>query len=358
MFTVQAQFGQFLTQRWRFSAGRTGAQPMNVLNGESNHSKTVVRTTQRVPASMRTTYWREAITSILPSLAVDHLTDEPTLARLESRLFGDARLIQIIDKTPACQVMHTPSRLLWRDDYLLVLQLAGHGSYRQVGQQVMLEAGDMMLLDMSQQFDLAFPNRHRELVWALPRETLAPLLAKPERVGIGISGGHGFGALLAASMRMLAGEADKLDTNSQQNLRFHLCNLAALALGATQPAEKARRQTYRMLRRQQIFAYVESHLSENNLVAERVAQDLKMSRRWLYELFSESGTSLTAWIARRRAEECHRLLGDPRYDHLSISAIAYSYGFNDLSTFYRQFRTYCGKKPGEVRQDRTSSRKV
>lgn len=324
---------------------------MDVSQVEPNCGDAIVYSTESVPVRMRTACWREAVSMVLPSLAVDYLTEEPLRAQLESRSFADAQVTRFIDNTPAaCHVVHTPSRLGWPEAYLLVLQYAGNGCYRHAGRQVTLDSGDMVLLDMSQRFDLTFSNVHHELVWMLPRETLAPLLVKPEQVTAGISGRYGLGALLAGSMRMIAGEAGRLDTVSQRSLRLHLCNLAALTLGATLAVEEARWKTYRMERRHQILTYIEVHLRENDLTAERVARDLKMSRRWLHELFSDDGTTFATWVVRRRIEECRRLLEDPRQDHISISAIAFRHGFNDLSTFYRQFRAHCGARPRDVRR--------
>jgi len=321
---------------------------------EGGCTKAVVRSTHNVPVRTRASYWREAVSTVLPSLAVDYATVEPPCARLESRPFADAQVNRFIDNTPACHVVHTPALLNWPEAYLLVLQFAGAGCYRHAGRKVIVESGDLALLDMSQRFDLTFPERHHELVWVLPRETLAPLLATPERVGISFSGDDGLGALLAGSVRMLAEQAGTLDAVSQRILRIHLCNLAALTVGATRQAEEVTHKTYRLARRQEILAYIESHLGDNDLSAEKAARDLHMSTRWLHVLFGEGGTSFATWVARRRIEECQRLLVDPRYDRLSISAIAFRCGFNDLSTFYRRFRAQCGLTPRDVRQGRPS----
>lgn len=315
-------------------------------------TKAVVRSTHNIPVRSRTLYWREAVSMVLPSLSVDYATAEPPCARLESRPFADARINRFIDNTRACRVVHTPSRVSWPDAYLLVLQCAGAGRYRHTGCDLYVEDGDLALLDMSQRFELTFPDRHHELVWVLPRPTLAPLLARAERVGVSFPGSDGLGALLAGSMRVLAENAGTLDAGSQRILRIHLCNLAALTVGATRPVEEVGRKTYRFARRQEILAYVEAHLGESDLSADKAARDLNMSTRWLHALFSEDGTSFAAWVARRRIEECQRLLEDPRHDHLSISAIAFRCGFNDLSTFYRRFRTHYGLTPSDVRQGR------
>jgi AraC-like DNA-binding protein len=45
-------------------------------------------------------------------------------------------------------------------------------------------------------------------------------------------------------------------------------------------------------------------------------------------------------------------LDDPAHDHLSIAAIAFLSGFNDLSTFNRRFRTHYGMSPRDARRVR------
>ncbi len=328
---------------------------MQVLKGQPGCGEAIVRSTQQMPMRMRSAYWRDAVSMILPSLAVDYAADEPPRAQLESRPFADARVSRFIDNTIGCHITHTPSRLSWTDAYLLVLQVEGSGSYQHAGQEIILDSGDLVLLDMARRFDLRFPKGHHELVWELRRDTLAPLLTAPEVVGVRISGDHGFGALLASSVRTLAVEAGGLDEASQRALRLHLCNLAALTIGATLPVREARHETYRMTRRQQILAYIEAHLREDNLTAGRAARDLKMSRRWLHELFSNNGTSFAAWIARRRVEECRKLLEDPESDGQSISEIAFGVGFNDLSTFNRHFRARYSVSPRDVRRGSPSA---
>lgn len=314
---------------------------------------TIVRSTQTVPMRKRSAYWRDAISTVVPSLTVDYLSDEPPRARLESRPFADARVSRFIDDTPGyCQVVHTPRRSGWRDTYLLVLQMSGRGCYRHAGREAMLDCGDLLLLDMTRRFDLTFPKRHHEVAWELPRETLAPLLAAPERVGVRVSGNQGFGALLAGSIRALADGVGRVGGVSRRSLRLHLCNLAALAVGAALPGREARYETYRTARRQQILTYVEVHLREDSLTAERTARDLKISLRWLHELFSDGESTFAAWVAGRRVEECRKLLEDPGYDHVSISEIAFRTGFNDLSTFGRQFRAHCGMNPRDLRRGR------
>jgi transcriptional regulator GlxA family with amidase domain len=88
-----------------------------------------------------------------------------------------------------------------------------------------------------------------------------------------------------------------------------------------------------------------------------VAEWLCLSRRKLEMLFEETGIGVAGWISRRRVEECQKMLADPEWRHLSITEVAFTCGFRDLSTFNRRFRAQCGVAPREVRRGRDGARR-
>jgi AraC-like DNA-binding protein len=71
--------------------------------------------------------------------------------------------------------------------------------------------------------------------------------------------------------------------------------------------------------------------------------------RSLHLLFEVEGVSFGHWVTRRRLEEIKLLLANPSTADRSIADIAFAWGFNDLSTFYRAFQTAYGVKPGDIR---------
>jgi AraC-like DNA-binding protein len=318
--------------------------------GKRLYGRTITCSTDDVPAAARAAYWRHMIGTPYPGLAVDWLADRPIRARFASRAFADARVTEI-SNTPI-RLTHTPQAGA-AGGYQLVLQLAGSGSYAHGGRDVIQVPGDLVLLDTALPFASIFADSLHVLVWDLPRPALAPLLADPdEAVARRVAGGHGLGALLASYVRTLAREADRLDAAAEPSLQLHLCTLAALALGATAGAREQRAITYRAARRQQVLAYIDAHFRDGDLTAERAARALRMSRRWLHALLDEAEIGFAGRVARRRLEECRKLLDDPAHDYLSITEIALRAGYNDLSTFNRQFRARYAMTPREVRRAR------
>ena len=293
--------------------------------------------------------WRGAVRGMYPGLSIDW--PQPRRAWLRTGAFAGAQIAELAG---------TPMRIAGRrssagndDTYDLVLQLTGSSHRLDAGREAPQEPGDLMLVNSGLSFDVRHPAHWRLLIWNLPREALAPMLTAPDRgVPHHISGGDGLGTVLGTYARALMTRADRIDATGQHSLLMHLCGLVALAVGANPSARESRRRTYRAARRQQILAYVETHLRDPRLTAQRVAHELQMSPRWLHALCEDGEITFAAWVARRRLEECRKLLDDPAHDHLSIAAIAFLSGFNDLSTFNRRFRTHYGMSPRDARRVR------
>jgi AraC-like DNA-binding protein len=59
------------------------------------------------------------------------------------------------------------------------------------------------------------------------------------------------------------------------------------------------------------------------------------------------GINFNDYINKKRVEEAKRRLYDPEYKHLSNEGIGQSVGFKSKTTFYRSFKKFTGKTPGE-----------
>jgi AraC-like DNA-binding protein len=93
--------------------------------------------------------------------------------------------------------------------------------------------------------------------------------------------------------------------------------------------------------------YIEAHLADPELNAERVSQALGISRRQIYYLF-EKHNGVANFIRKRRLAACHNAIANIA-DHRLIQTIAYKYGFGDPAQFSRQFRREYGYSPSDAR---------
>ncbi len=301
-------------------------------------------------ATLSAASWRSNVAAVFPGMTIRWPDERDAQASLQTRIFGDTRVTEIVSSPVriAC-APHAQADA----SYHLVVHLAGGGRYQHVGRNVTQRPGDMMLLDPNLPIAATFPSGVHAQVWDLPREALAPLLEQPRlAIGTRISGSEGLGAILAEYTRTLTQQVDRLDALTEGSLRMHLCGLVALALDTNRAVWQSRSQSYRAARRQQVLTYVETHIRDHHLTAERAARDLGMSRRWFHALFEQDGESFATWVARRRIGESRKLLDSPDYDHLSVAEIAFLQGFDSLSTFNRQFRAIYAMTPREARRNR------
>ena len=81
---------------------------------------------------------------------------------------------------------------------------------------------------------------------------------------------------------------------------------------------------------------------------DEAARSLKMSRRTFTKLFhEEAGTS---WLSHVRKLAINHARHQLAQTNQSIVSVAFEAGFNDLSTFYRQFKSHTGMSPKAYRR--------
>jgi AraC-like DNA-binding protein len=73
-----------------------------------------------------------------------------------------------------------------------------------------------------------------------------------------------------------------------------------------------------------------------------IAAAVSISPRYLHQLFAAEHRSVGQYVRGLRLERCRRDLLDPRLADRSIAAIAFGWGFGDLSGFNRAFRAAFG----------------
>ena len=101
---------------------------------------------------------------------------------------------------------------------------------------------------------------------------------------------------------------------------------------------------------QQAMRYVEQHLTEPTLNTRVLSRMYGISERHLHRLFESAQMTPAAWIRQQRLERCRSDLRNS--SRLSITDIAYRWGFRDSGTFSKIFRKAYGLTP---RQERTAT---
>jgi AraC-like DNA-binding protein len=103
-------------------------------------------------------------------------------------------------------------------------------------------------------------------------------------------------------------------------------------------------------RRKDIIRYIEEHLRDPLLSPATIAKGMRLSPRYLRTIFSISGERVSAYILRRRLEECARQMRNPAWNGHTLTEIAFSWGFNSSAYFTRCFHEQFGVAPRDFRR--------
>ena len=99
-----------------------------------------------------------------------------------------------------------------------------------------------------------------------------------------------------------------------------------------------------------IKADIEASLCDPTLSPAMIARRHRMSERHLRSLLADADTCFRDFVVERRLDKVAALLRDPALSARSISDIALSVGFGDLSWFNHIYRRRFGQTPSDTRR--------
>ena len=236
------------------------------------------------------------------------------------------------------------------DDLLVCMQTAGSMTVHQDGRDAVLAVNDMVLIDARRPSSLSIGTGHGSLVVKVPRGELQGRLGDVTTLTArAINGRQPAAALASGFLAMLPAHIDALDGQTGAKIAHQALDLVALAFAANASVRHVALSSRREAALLRLKAAIEGALYDHTLKPVNAAAAAGISVRYANELLAEEGTSLERFIVYRRLQRCHQSLVDPAQARRTVSEIAYSYGFSDLSHFTRRFKAEFGCLPSECR---------
>jgi AraC-like DNA-binding protein len=237
------------------------------------------------------------------------------------------------------------------DAFNLQVQHSGRSFNRTGGHECELNPGDFVLFDPARPHFTAFKEATQVIIVRLPMaEVEARLPGLEKYVGLHMRGDQGGGAMLSSFLRNSWTHLQEISENDWANSLPEV--IWTLIEVAYQPARRAERLGDAVTRgsrwRQEARAYIDERLCDPELDVTSVAQALGVSPRYVQMLFAEEATTPSTYILERRLERAAERLGREGLRQ-TITEIAFSVGFNDLSYFCRAFRKRFGAAPRDYR---------
>jgi AraC-like DNA-binding protein len=312
---------------------------------------TIRFSTRDLPLPERIPFVREAIGRKAIGLDMEPLPDQPFRMEAVQHVLPGLNVAEVVNS--AMRVRRTRGLVADGDDGLvLAIPLAGAETFVQRGRDVTVADGEAVLLSNADIFEGVSPAGKRFLGLWLVRPSLAGLVPTVEdRFAQTIPRDNAALRLLAGHVNMLRDNAAALATPQLRRLTVnHIYDLVALALGASPDAAAiAKGRGLAAARLGAIKSDIAAHLGDNSLSVVAVAARQGVTPRYVQMLFEGEGRTFSQYVLATRLAHAHRMLTDARSAGLTITGIAFSAGFSDLSHFNRAFRRAYGATPSDVR---------
>lgn len=209
--------------------------------------------------------------------------------------------------------------------------------------------GTLLLLNFGRSLEIVQPGHIRVISLGLPTDYLTAQFKNIESAcGVAVSAGTGMASVLRDMLRSLWREQGRLHRDEQKTIPAMFSNLigSVFVREGEETADHAVTEAY-MAR---IHDVIDAELGNNRLCPLLIAERLHVSPSYLYALARKSGSSIRDLIIERRLDRCRDVLADPAYAHQSVTAIAFAWGFQDLSHFSRRFSGRFGCSPKAYRR--------
>jgi len=300
--------------------------------------------------------WSRGLSSVFVELEVEQLDPRQRLnARMYRYPFGDLLFIRAVTRGGAHRVMRTEQLIRQSSEniFFIGFMLAGNATLSQDHHLAELHPGDIAILDSSRAYTIEVPRNFDALWVRVPRYRLeGRLQSLSDIMAQRIDGSSGIGHVASSMLSAALDEAPNMHTNEANRISNHLLDLLGLSLKSSlETASTGRSTAYRSSTFRRVQEFIEQRLDDEDLTPERVAAAHGVSVRYIGKLFEREGISVASWIRMRRLERCRMDIESPEKSGCTISDIAYSRGFGNISSFNRAFRARYGLSPRTLRNE-------
>lgn len=232
--------------------------------------------------------------------------------------------------------------------YFVILQKKGVMGFSWSDNKDLLLPGEIALIDSSLPYDMHPQGLIQQMSVHLPRAYIDSLFPSHAQHRITkIVQNRSSSQMLLIMLHQLA-NTDCQNPYFQEDGDALKCAISALI----KPSLENMNHDSAFSMKERAKQHILRLLNEENLSPGHIAKEMNISKRSLYRLFSEDNLSVAHFILQMRIEKCctDMLSADAAKRPLSITEVAYRWGFSDASQFSRAFKRIKGISPSQWRQ--------
>jgi len=311
----------------------------------------LVFTTEDLEPSKRYAAWQGAICDVYVHVDVNAEKRSDYQGFIREARFGSVTMTDVLVSEQRITRRERHIAKLDKDCYYVEFVHQGKVNILQAGQTLLSHPGVGAIFSASEAYDLECVGRVRSLYLEIPRKEFSSRFNESGiPVAATIATGRGLGRIAAEFCAMLASEGSSLEETVRTRLGDELMDVLALALDMGDKDDFSEDATAQKARLRSVKAWIEEHLADPDLSLEKITKSNGVSLRHLHYLFRLTDLSVSEWILDRRLLRCHDALIRPELRSLSVTEVAYRFGFRSSSHFSTVFRRKFGHSPSELRR--------
>jgi AraC-like DNA-binding protein len=308
-----------------------------------------------LPERDRLPFWRDFIARKLSHVDVEMLADDPLVVAMTGYPLPGLLAVRGQYVSPM-RLRRTPQIVAEGDDaFAFVVRRRGSVTLSQRRAEVSLGRGAAAVGILHAEPATAVISDYDSWTLLVPRRALAPLVGDVEKAAMRVIPQGNEALRLMTKYLEILWRGPPLEAPEARRLAAtHVHDLIALALGATRDGMAlAAGRGLRAARLRAVQADILENLADPKLSVAMIAHRQRVTPRYVHMLFELEGLTFSEFVLGERLVRAHRLLSDPRFAGLTISAVAFAAGFGDLSYFNRTFHRRFGATPSDVRCSRS-----
>jgi AraC family transcriptional activator of tynA and feaB len=289
-------------------------------------------------------FWVDTVCDRFLELEIDTPARSNFRACLDQIDFGATTLSFV--GAASQRIRRTPARISRTrfPAFFLVQFRIGHGLLRQRGKERHVHAGDCVLIDGTEPYDLECPQASSAAILRMPEQWLRRWLPNPEHSAAMLFSQGDWSSALCAAMASLRLETCGDLALPRSTVAEQIISLLTLAVGKSEASEPA----HSLLN--DLVVTLRERLEETDLAPLAVAAQHDISKRTLHYAFAAAGTTFVEQLMKLRLERAREILSDARQAAPRIEDVATRCGFTDPSHFARRFRQKYGRAPLQYRR--------
>lgn len=307
-------------------------------------------TTDGLPANGRAAAWGDLYATRMSHVEFTPSNKDKFDAELKFSHFGPVKLARL--SVDNCSVERKQSHIAHdtRRMYNFLLQAEGASTFHHCGKESHLREGDFVLCDTGLPHYFHTEGKSVTVMVRVGCDTLRTYLPTPEQFcGQHLGRATGMTGAVAAMVRELTQGDREVGPLYEDRVARYLLEMISMSYTmGLDTLTDASAITWQ--RRKDVIQFIEANLRDPELSPASVSAGLRLSPRYLRTIFAPGGEKMSAYILRRRLEECARQMASAAWSAHTLTEIAFSWGFNSAAHFTRTFNEKFGMAPREYRK--------